>query len=84
MEIRSPEDYGPAAEQRIAARRADYFAAGTSVVWDVDLRDDRSVVRVYRTADPAQVTTYGRGERAEAESALPGWSFAVDELFPVC
>ena len=36
VEIRSEEDYGPAAERAMAARRADYFAAGTLVVWDVD------------------------------------------------
>ena len=33
---RSENDYGPAAEREIAAKRADYFEAGTQVVWDVD------------------------------------------------
>src|SRR3990172_8013364 len=28
-EVRSEGDYGPAAERRMAAKRADYFAAGT-------------------------------------------------------
>jgi Uma2 family endonuclease len=28
VEVRSAEDYGPAAERRLAAKRADYFAAG--------------------------------------------------------
>src|SRR5207253_2838875 len=36
-EVRSENDYGPAAEKEMAAKRADYFAAGTAVVWDVDL-----------------------------------------------
>ena len=36
-EVRSEGDYGPAAEQAIAEKRDDYFAAGTLVVWDVDL-----------------------------------------------
>ena len=35
VEVRSPDDYGLVAERRIAAKRADYFAAGTLVVWDV-------------------------------------------------
>ncbi len=38
-EVRSEGDYGPAAEHEMAAKRADYFAAGTKVVWDVDLAE---------------------------------------------
>jgi Uma2 family endonuclease len=80
VEIRSEEDYGPRAEQRLAVKRADYFAAGTLVVWDVDLEGD-DVVRVYRASDPESPTTYRRGEIAEAEPAVPGWTMPVDELF---
>lgn len=80
VEVRSEGDYGPSAERDIAAKRADYFAAGTQVVWDVDLRNE-GVVRVYRIGDPNQPTIYGRGEMAEAEPALPGWSMPVDQLF---
>ena len=47
VEVRSENDYGPAAEREMAAKRADYFAAGTRVVWDVDLLGE-DVVRVYR------------------------------------
>src|SRR5204862_7925310 len=32
-EVRSEGDYTPAADLEIAAKRADYFAAGTVVVW---------------------------------------------------
>lgn len=32
VEVRSHDDYGPAAEREMAAKRADYFAAGTLVV----------------------------------------------------
>ncbi len=81
VEIRSENDYGPAAEQAMAAKRADYFAAGTLVVWDVDLRGDETV-RVFRDGDsetPAAV--YGSGSLAEAEPAVPGWVLAVDKLF---
>jgi Uma2 family endonuclease len=79
-EVRSEGDYGPAAEREMAAKRADYFAAGTRVVWDVDLRSD-DLVRVYRADSPSQPVVYRRGEIAEAEPAVPGWKFAVDELF---
>lgn len=79
-EVRSEGDYGPAAERDIAAKRADYFAAGTKVVWDVDLLSDE-VVRVYRADAPETPTIYRRGEMAEAEPAVPGWKFPVVELF---
>src|SRR5215210_3940653 len=46
-EVRSEGDYGAKAEREMAAKRADYFAAGTLVVWDVDVLKER-VVRVYR------------------------------------
>src|SRR5262245_52543066 len=36
VEVRSDGDYGPAAEAEMAAKRADYFEAGTAVVWEVD------------------------------------------------
>lgn len=80
VEVRSESDYGPAMEREIAEKRADYFAAGTKVVWDVDLLS-ADVVRVYRADTPEQPTIYRRGEMAEAEPAAPGWKFAVDELF---
>jgi Uma2 family endonuclease len=79
-EVRSEGDYGPTAEQDMANKRADYFAAGTLVVWDVDLLSD-DVVRVYRADEPDQPTIYHRGEVAEAEPAVPGWTMAVDDLF---
>ena len=81
VEVRSKSDYGPVAERRMAAKRADYFAAGTQVVWDVDLLG-ADVVRVHRASDPDRPRVDRRGERAEAEPALPGWSIPVDELFP--
>ena len=78
--MRSENDYGPAAERDLAAKRADYFASGTLVVWDVDVLRDQ-VVRVYRADDPDRPTIYHRGEMAEAEPALPAWSMPVDDLF---
>lgn len=81
-EVRSEGDYGPAAERAMAAKRADYFAAGTQVIWDVDLLAEEYAVRVFRGGDsntPAAV--YRRGQTAEAEPAVPGWTFPVVDLF---
>jgi Uma2 family endonuclease len=80
VEVRSEGDYGPKAEREMAGKRADYFAAGTKVVWDVDLMSDE-VVRVYRADDPERPTIYRRGEEAEAEPAVPGWKMKVDDVF---
>jgi Uma2 family endonuclease len=79
VEVRSENDYGPAAEIAMADKRADYFAAGAEVVWDVDPRAE--LVHVYRRSAPDQPTTYRRGEVAEAEPAVPGWRMPVDEIF---
>ena len=80
VEVREDADYGPAAEREMAAKRADYFAAGTLVVWDVDLRSPE-VVRVYRATAPHTPTVYRRGDVAETEPAVPGWTMPVDDLF---
>ena len=80
VEVRSEGDYGPAAERAMAAKRADYFQAGTLVVWDVDLLSP-DVVKVYRASDPATPMVFRRGQVAEAEPAVPGWTMAVDDLF---
>lgn len=79
VEVRSENDYGDAAEADMAAKRADYFAAGTSVVWDVDPRTE--TVTVYRSTAPEEPTIYHRDDTAEAEPALPGWRMPVDEIF---
>jgi Uma2 family endonuclease len=79
-EVRSADDYGPAAVASMALKRADYFAAGTLVVWDVDVLREK-VVRVYRTTGPEEPVVYCSGEIAEAEPALPVWTLEVDELF---
>jgi len=80
LEVRSEGDYGPAAERAMTAKHRDYFAAGTLAVWDVDVLQDE-VARVYRSSDPENPTVYRRGEIAEAEPAVPGWTFPVDDLF---
>ncbi len=80
VEVRSEHDYGPKAERLIAEKRRDYFAAGSLVVWDVDLLGS-DVVKVYRATDPDKPKIYRRGETAEAEPAVPGWRMPVDDLF---
>ena len=81
VEVRSENDYGPRAEREMAKKRADYFAAGTLVVWDVDLLGE-NVVRVYRSSESEAATIYRKGQIAEAEPAVPGWTMPVDDLFP--
>ena len=79
VEVRSTDDYGPKAEERMALKRADYFAAGTAVVWDVDVLREK-LVRVYRATDPTSPKVYAAGDMAEAEPALLGWTISVDEI----
>jgi Uma2 family endonuclease len=78
-EVRSEGDYGPTAESEMADKRADYFQAGTEVVWDVDTKAE--CIHVYRLSDPTNPTTYHKGETVNAEPAVPGWSVAVDWIF---
>ena len=80
VEVRSKGDYGPAAERAMAIKRAHYFSGGTRIVWDVDVMR-AELIRVYRASDPEDPAVYGRGAVAEAEPAVPGWRFPVDELF---
>lgn len=79
-EVRSLSDYGPAAEREMALKRARYFAGGTQVVWDVDVIRE-GWIRSYNADDPENPTVFCRGEVADAEPAVPGWRFKVDELF---
>ena len=81
VEVRSENDYGSAAEREMTFKHADYFAAGTQVIWDADLLSD-AVIRVYRHNDPNQpAVVCRRGQSADAEPAVPGWAMSVDDLF---
>jgi len=77
VEVRSEGDYGPAADADIAAKRAEYFEAGTLVVWDVD--PIAGVVRRYR-AESEVPMTFRAGSEADAEPAVPGWRLSIDWL----
>lgn len=80
-EVRSKGDYGPRAEREMAEKRADYFAAGTLVVWDVDLLDEAVVRKYLPASSAAPAAVFRRGEVADAEPAVPGWRMPVDHLF---
>jgi Uma2 family endonuclease len=79
-EVRSEGDYTLAAERARAAKRADYFEAGSLVVWDVDPVAD--TIMVYRAAAPDAPATFTRGQEIDAEPAVPGWRMRVDRAFP--
>ena len=78
VEVRSADGYGPAAEAKAALKRADYFAAGTLVVWDADQRN--RMIYCYAGTDPLTPRAFGPGEEADAEPAVPGWRVKVDDI----
>lgn len=80
VEVRSEYDYGPTAEAAMAKKRSDYFAAGTQVVWDVDLLGT-DVIKRYDANTPDTPRMFRRGEIADTEPAVPGWRMSVDDLF---
>ena len=69
VEVRSENDYGPAAEREMAAKRADYFEAGTLVVWDVDPDAEVDPRLQTRRPDPGDHLRQGRGRRRRAGRA---------------
>jgi Uma2 family endonuclease len=79
VEVRTENDYGEAADAARAAKRADYFEAGTLVVWDVDPIADQ--VHKYRFDAPNQREVFVRGQVADAEPAVPNWTMPVDAIF---
>jgi Uma2 family endonuclease len=80
VEVRSENDYGPLVEATMAAKRADYFLAGTQVVWDVDLQSEETI-KSYHVNNPDHPIIFRRGTIATAEPAVPDWTMPVDELF---
>ena len=79
VEVRGKGDHGDAAEAEMAAKRADYFEAGTSMVWDVDPK--ARVVRSYRPGAPDRPTVFDLTQEADAEPVILGWRIAVDLIF---
>jgi Uma2 family endonuclease len=79
VEVRSESDYGDKADAARASKRADYFEAGTRIVWDVDPINDRIVK--YASDEADHPTVFVRGQTADAEPAVPNWTIAVDAIF---
>ncbi len=79
VEIRNEDEYTPDAERVLAAKRADYFAAGTLVVWDVDPLAES--IASYSADHPDHPSLFTQDQTAHAEPAVPGWRVPVDTLF---
>ena len=77
VEVRGEPDFGPVADVERAGKRNDYFEAGTLVVWDVDPLAE--TITAYRYHQPPSI--FRRGQRADAEPAVPGWRITLDEVF---
>jgi Uma2 family endonuclease len=78
-EIRAPDELTTEADVTFAKKREDYFAAGTTVVWDIDPWNE--TVKSYSATRREEPIVYRRGTIADAEPALPGWQIAIDDVF---
>jgi Uma2 family endonuclease len=79
VEVRSKGDYGRTADCKMAEKRADYFEAGTLVVWDVDPKN--GWIDCYRADAPDKRLRFKKGDIADAEPAVPGWRIPVNDVF---
>jgi Uma2 family endonuclease len=79
VEVRSENDYGPAAELEMSSKRDDYFEAGTLAVWDVDPISEQ--IGLYTPDKPSRPIVFRRGQTANAGNAVPGWTVSVDDVF---
>ena len=65
----------------MAEKRADYFAAGTQVVWDVDPLAE--TIAVYRADAPTQPgSSTVAATRPRRSLPCPAWRSPVADLFP--
>ncbi len=78
VEVRSENDYGASAEAEAAAKRLDYFEAGTRVVWDVDPIFKR--ILKYRSDSPLAPIAFAPGAIADADPAVEAWPIEVDRV----
>jgi len=79
VEVRSEGDYGPAADVEMARKRADYFEAGTQVVWDVD--PVAETIAVYSSDEVNTPEVYRVGQEVGAEPVVRDWRVAVAWIF---
>jgi Uma2 family endonuclease len=61
----------------MSRKRDEYFAAGVTMVWEVDI--ERRSVAVYTAANACEVIQ--KGQTLRAESCLPGLEIPVDDIF---
>ena len=71
-----------APKPRLRRKFEDYFAAGTLVVWDVDLLQRRSHRQIQLRPTPTIRNSSGAATWLMRATRLPGWTFDVDALFP--
>jgi Uma2 family endonuclease len=79
VEVRSEGDYSAKAQIEVADKRADYFEAGTAVVWDVDPL--AKTITAYRATSPGQPQVFAAGQVVDAEPSLPGLQMKVSDVF---
>jgi Uma2 family endonuclease len=78
VEVRSESDYLPGADEAMAEKRADYFEAGTRMVWDVD--PVNGVINVYTAPTQLPARVWRRGQIADIEPIAPGWRMDVNKI----
>jgi len=74
IESRSPSNR----RKQEAMKRAQYFANGTEIVWDVD--EANAVIYVYRATTPTRPLRYGKADEVEC-TLLPNWRRRVADIF---
>ena len=74
VEVKSPSD----SEPRITAKLALYYAAGVREIWWVRPKP-KTLTRYWADRDPV---TLGLGDVLGDVDVLPGFSMAVDDMFP--
>lgn len=82
VEVRSENDYSVSADLAMRDKRAEYFEAGTLIVWDLD--PVSRIIRSYHRDNPQSPIEYRSGDVASAGEAVPGWQMAVDDMFRGC
>ena len=79
VEVRSENDYGPKPEFEMSRKRADYFEAGTRIVWDVD--PVAQTIRAYSADAPDAPRLFTVADVIDSEPVMPGWRLPLAEIF---
>jgi len=65
--------------EEMEKKRREYFAAGGTLVWEVD--PETQTVHVYRAAEYESPTVLGVGDILAGDPVLPGFSLPVADIF---